>query len=95
MPSTFAGDAITTFATVDDEVEDEGLFEIPIAHHLVPVVIMGFILLLLLLACLYDCKINRDCFRKRSDSIESNTAKPPSIYLYNGETGETRPSDRP
>lgn len=41
----------------------EELFEIPITHHLLPICLMALILLTLLLACLYDCKVNRDCCR--------------------------------
>uniref|UniRef100_A0A0M3I6S2 Uncharacterized protein n=1 Tax=Ascaris lumbricoides TaxID=6252 RepID=A0A0M3I6S2_ASCLU len=83
----------TTLSTISASSEDH-FFEIPIIHHLVPVIIMVFILLLLLLASLYDCKVNRDCFRKQ-DGNEDVEAPKPQIYLYDGRTGESRPSNRP
>ncbi|KAL3989863.1 hypothetical protein ACH3XW_29335 [Acanthocheilonema viteae] len=85
----------TTFTitpAVDQKNTVEELFEIPITHHLLPICLMALILLTLLLACLYDCKVNRDCCRKRSES-GSPWATKTGIYLYDGETGESRVSD--
>ncbi|KAM3729156.1 Molybdopterin molybdenumtransferase [Dirofilaria immitis] len=77
---------------VTEKSMTEELFKIPITHHLLPICLMAFILLTLLLACLYDCKINRDCCRKRSGSGSQWTPKT-GIYLYDGETGESRIAD--
>ncbi|KAK6111955.1 hypothetical protein QQG55_45730 [Brugia pahangi] len=79
-----------TSATTQKSTTEE-LFEIPITHHLLPICLMALILLTLLLACLYDCKINRDCCRKRSESGLPWFAKT-GIYLYDDETGESRVS---
>lgn len=56
----------TIFTVTSTEVQKstiEELFEIPITHHLLPICLMVLVLLTLLLACLYDCKVNRDCCR--------------------------------
>uniref|UniRef100_A0A0R3RJ23 Uncharacterized protein n=1 Tax=Elaeophora elaphi TaxID=1147741 RepID=A0A0R3RJ23_9BILA len=76
---------------VDEKSTVEELFEIPITHHLLPICLMALVLLTLLLACLYDCKVHRDCCRKRSESGSPWIAKS-GIYLYDGETGESRVS---
>ncbi|CAG9533802.1 unnamed protein product [Cercopithifilaria johnstoni] len=75
--------------TVAQKSTVEELFEIPITHHLLPICLMALVLLTLLLACLYDCKVNRDCCRKCSGSGSSWAAKT-GIHLYDGETGESR-----
>ncbi|VDM22655.1 unnamed protein product [Wuchereria bancrofti] len=79
-----------TSATTQKSTTEE-LFEIPITSldNLLPICLMALILLTLLLACLYDCKVNRDCCRKRSESGLPWVAKS-GIYLYDGETGESR-----
>lgn len=53
----------TTTPAVAQKSTIEELFEIPITHHLLPICLMILVLLTLLLACLYDCKVNRDCCR--------------------------------
>lgn len=66
------------------------LLALPLNHHLLPILLMAFILLTLLLACLYDCKVNRErnyC-RKNLES-ETKEADKTNVYLYNGETGES------
>ncbi|EFO26370.1 hypothetical protein LOAG_02120, partial [Loa loa] len=82
---------ITTTPAVTQKSMIEELFEIPMTHHLLPICLMALVLLALLLACLYDCKVNRDCCRKRSGSGPPWVPKT-GIYLYDGETGETRVS---
>ncbi|MFH4979756.1 hypothetical protein AB6A40_006465 [Gnathostoma spinigerum] len=54
-------------------------FETPLLHQLVPIIIMTFILLLLLVACIYDCKVNRDCF----DIVQSKyyLCTPPILWF--------------
>uniref|UniRef100_A0A8R1XTY1 Uncharacterized protein n=2 Tax=Onchocerca TaxID=6281 RepID=A0A8R1XTY1_ONCVO len=67
-------------------------FGISQPHHLLPICLMAFVLLTLFLACLHDCKVNRDCCRNRSESGSLEASKT-SIFLYDGDTGESRVPD--
>ncbi|VDN37566.1 unnamed protein product [Gongylonema pulchrum] len=77
--------AAASTANSMEETAVEDLLRIP-THHLLPIFLMAFILLILLAAILYDCKADRDRCRKRSGSESDKTG----VYLYDGETGESR-----
>ncbi|VDM99042.1 unnamed protein product [Thelazia callipaeda] len=83
-------ESFTTNSVVAQENSINELFKIPLTHHLLPILLMIVVLLTLLLACFYDCKVNRDCYRTSSGSVSANTADKTGIYLYDGETGESR-----